>query len=146
MKLLSSIILSSEIWSHVCGLLRIYELYLHTINTIGQFQLLKCFYISTDWAHDSREICQYSYSRQAKGESEPHGSHLILTLAQTNKLYLWGISASVNNYFGLFATHSFTNSTFMWDPNSLVSGDDSFVHSQYGRPVVLKCKVLFNKY
>ena len=58
---------------------------------------------------------------------------------------LWGISASVNNYFGFFQTHSFTNSTFMRDPNSLVSGDDSFVHSQYGRPVVLKFKITFNK-
>ena len=48
-------------------------------------QLLKCFYISTEEAHDPRELCKYDYDRQAKGESEPHGSHLILTLEQTNK-------------------------------------------------------------
>ena len=39
-------------------------------------QLLKCFYISTEGANDTGELCKYGYDRQAKGESESRGSHL----------------------------------------------------------------------
>ena len=34
-----------------------------------------------------RELCKYNYDRQAKGESEPSGSRLILTLEQTNNSF-----------------------------------------------------------
>ena len=43
-----------------------------------------CFYISTERAHDPRELCKYSYDCQAKGESGSHGSHLNPN-ARTNK-------------------------------------------------------------
>ena len=51
-------------------------------------RLLKCFYISTEGAHDPGELCKYGYDRQAKGrEWTPWGSHLILTLEETNSFH-----------------------------------------------------------
>ena len=45
-------------------------------NIVFRSRLLKCFYISTEGAHDPGELCRYGYNRQAKGESESRGSHL----------------------------------------------------------------------
>ena len=47
--------------------------------------LYSIWYIFTEEAHDPGEPCKCDYDRQAKGESEPCGSHLILTLEQTKK-------------------------------------------------------------
>ena len=53
-------------------------------------RLLKCFYVSTEGAHDPGELCKYGYNYQAKGESEPRGSHLNpnpRTNKQTNRIF-----------------------------------------------------------
>ena len=44
------------------------------------------FFNSTEGAHDFRDLCKYGYVPSGKKKRvQPHGSHLILTLEQTNK-------------------------------------------------------------
>ena len=40
--------------------------------------IVKCFYISTEGAHDPGELYKYGYIRSSgkERESEPHGSHI----------------------------------------------------------------------
>ena len=45
-------------------------------NSLLWSPLLKCFYISTEEAHNLKELRKYGYDCQAKGESEPQDSHL----------------------------------------------------------------------
>ena len=59
-----------------------------SIMTFGWSWLLKCFYISTDGAHDPMEPCKYGYNCQAKKESESRGSHLNPN-PRTNKHDFW---------------------------------------------------------
>ena len=47
-----------------------------SIMIFGWSWFLKCFYISTEGAHDPGELCKYGYDCQVKGESESRGSHL----------------------------------------------------------------------
>ena len=39
-----------------------------------------------EWACDFRDLCNYGYALSDKEKGvQPHGSHLVLTLEQTNK-------------------------------------------------------------
>ena len=54
------------------------------------FPAPKMLLISTEGAHDPKELCKYGYDCQAKGENESRGSHLSpnpRTNKQANKHY-----------------------------------------------------------